>query len=469
MTRFGGMLLVLALLVSACSSPSGSDAEPAGADPAAAGDEVAAGSDTTITADTDDTDDATSTSGDSGSGAPLPDECPAPPDGVPWTDSETAGIETLQEQTADTPGVQAVVYPRPDYEGRPWSQWGQGILLADGRFLSAIGDHHGPDGNSFMYEFDPETGLLTQIGDALSLVDHIPGEYGFGKIHAPMVAGPCGEIYTSTYWGTRRRLEYTENYTGDVLIRIDPEQRSIASMGVLVPEHGAASMASWPEGGLIYAEPADPFGQKTGAFVAVDAFTGETVFETFDDAHDGYRTIAVDEQGRAHIAWGADGIARFDPATNEIEVLDVAIPGGSLRATTRPDADGTIYGASRENDDFFALHADGTVRPLGTARGYVSTMVLAPEGGRFYYIPHAHGRAWEEGTPLIAVGTETGAEEVVIELNPLIEDQLGLRTGGTYSISVDPSSKTFYIGLNAGDPASRDTFGEVVLVVVTLP
>jgi hypothetical protein len=26
-----------------------------------------------------------------------------------------------------------------------------------------------------------------------------------------------------------------------------------------------------------------------------------------------------------------------------------------------------------------------------------------------------------------------------------------------------------YVGLNAGDPATRDSFGEVVLAVVTLP
>jgi hypothetical protein len=238
---------------------------------------------------------------------------------------------------------------------------------------------------------------------------------------------------------------------------------------VLLEEHGTASMASWPEGGLIYAEPADPFGQKTGAFVAVDAATGETVFSEEDPTHGGYRAIAVDTAGRAYVNWGPDGLARYDPATNDLEVLDVTLPGGTLRAVTGPDADGTIYGVTRSPTLFFALETDGTVRDLGTAHGYTATMALAPEGDRFYYIPHAHGRAWEEGTPIIAVDTETGEEEVVVELNPTIEEQLGLRTGGTYSISVDPTGKKIYVGLNAGDPTSRDTFGEVVLVVVTLP
>lgn len=460
------VVAAVVLLATACSSPG----DTAG-DTTASPESGPTATDQTAAPDgTVDASDATSAPPTTGTpNAAFDGECPSTSGGVPWTDEVTATVETLQEASAEAPGVEAVVYPRPEYEGRPWSQWGQGILLDDGRFLSAIGDHHGADGNSFIYEYDPATGVLTQIGDALSLIDHVPGEYGFGKIHAPMVAGPCGEVYTSTYWGSRRRLAYTENYRGDLLVRIDPWARTISSQGVLLEEHGTASMASWPEGGLIYAEPADPFGQKTGAFVAIDAITGETVFADDDGAHGGYRSIAVDTDGRALISWGPDGLARFDPSSNALEVLDVALPGGTLRAVTGPDTEGTIYGVTRSPARFFALESDGTVRDLGTARGYTATMALAPQGDRFYYIPHAHGRAWEEGTPIIAIDTATGAEEVVVELNPLIEDQLGLRSGGTYSISVDPSGDRIFVGLNAGDPSGRDTFGEVVLVVVTLP
>ena len=60
------------------------------------------------------------------------------------------------------------VYPLPDYEGRLWSQWGQGVVLEDGRILSAVGDHDGTGGNSFFYELDPASGRLTLVGDVLS-------------------------------------------------------------------------------------------------------------------------------------------------------------------------------------------------------------------------------------------------------------------------------------------------------------
>ena len=33
------------------------------------------------------------------------------------------------------------------------------------------------------------------------MVEHEPGAWGYGKIHAQMVVGPCGEVYVATYWG----------------------------------------------------------------------------------------------------------------------------------------------------------------------------------------------------------------------------------------------------------------------------
>ena len=73
--------------------------------------------------------------------SPRAEGCTPLTDGVPWSQQATATAVTLQEPGPDRAGVEAVVYPRPDYEGRPWSQWGQGFALEDGRFLSAIGDN----------------------------------------------------------------------------------------------------------------------------------------------------------------------------------------------------------------------------------------------------------------------------------------------------------------------------------------
>ncbi|MEN8237957.1 MAG: hypothetical protein ABFR53_02020, partial [Actinomycetota bacterium] len=143
-------------------------------------------------------------------------------------------------------------------------------------------------------------------------------------------------------------------------------------------------------------------------------------------------------------------------------------PGSILRWATPPDDSDTMYAVSRDPAVFFSIGAEGDITELASAQGYTTSMALAPGGGTFYYVPDAHGAAWKNGTSLIAVDTATGEETVVVELNPLIEPALGLRTGGTYNVLVDPSGERVFVGLNAGDPDTRDTFGEIVLAIVTL-
>ena len=394
--------------------------------------------------------------------------CPVPGGGQPWSDGPSTELVTLADGS-DGLAVRAAVYPRPDYEGDPWSQWGQGVVLDDGRFISAIGDHLGPGGNSFIYEYDPSDDRLTQISDVLSLTDHEDGEWGYGKIHAQMVEGPCGEVYAATYWGTVRDLSYEGNYRGDVLLRLDPAERTIENMGVIAEEHGVPSMAGWAEGGLLYAEAANPelFDPQRGMFVALDMATGEQVFTTPDDEdHRGFRAMAVDGEGRVLFSRIDGRLARWDPASGQLSDLDVTLPGDFLRAATPAAPDGTVYLATQDPDLLFALEADGELRELGELAGYTASLAMAPDGSRLWYVPHAHGGAAEVGTPVIEVDTSSGAQRTIVELDPLARPALGLSLGGTYNVAVNAAGSTLYLGMNAG--ADGESFGEVVLVIVEL-
>jgi len=141
-----------------------------------------------------------------------------------------------------------------------------------------------------------------------------------------------------------------------------------------------------------------------------------------------------------------------------------------LRAATDPAPDGTIFAVTREPDVLFSMTPDGDVNELGPARGYVASMVADPEGETVYYVPDAHGRSFMQGTPLIAVDTETGEDRVVVEMNDAAEEMLGVRLGGSYNVAITPDGGTIYVGMNAG-PLSDDGggFGEVVLLEITLP
>ncbi len=418
--------------------------------------------------ETTDSTDPTATTASSTGGGNQDGNCPEPGPSA-WESGPEAVATVVSDPGSGGPIVALVKYPRPEYDAKLWSQWGQGVVLEDGSFFSALGDHDGADGNSFVYEYKPESMTLAQIVDVLASVPHEPGDWGFGKIHAQMVEGTCGDVFVATYWGSRRDLTFTDGYQGDVLLRLDPESRTTTDIGVILPEHGVASMAISPDGSLIYTEPADPFGQKVGYFLVTDSTTGEEVFSDASGSHEGYRNIAVGPDGSAYITWNGNGLAKYDPATNKLSETGITMPGELLRASTVPDLSGTIFAVSRDPAIFFALATDGSIKELGPSNGYTTSMALSPDGSRFYYVPDAHGGSWEQGTPLIAVDTQTGESEVVVELNPLVEAEFGLVAGGTYNVAVSGDGKTVYVGLNAGDPATRDAFGEVILAIVTLP
>jgi hypothetical protein len=94
---------------------------------------------------------------------------------------------------------------------------------------------------------------------------------------------------------------------------------------------------------------------------------------------------------------------------------------------------------------------------------------VSPDGGAFYFMPDAHGDAWQFGGALTAVDTSTGEQQVIAELNPLVEQGLGVKLGGTFSIAVAPSGDTIYLGANVGPLGADDGFGDVALLVIDLP
>lgn len=393
------------------------------------------------------------------------------PTGEPFLDGDSTAMQVIGEQEGIS--VEAAAYPRPGYEGNPWTQWGQGLVLGDGRYLSAIGDHIGADGNSYLYEYDPSTGALTMIGDVLSYVDHEPGSWGYGKVHGQIVAGACGEAYFATYWGTRDGLVYDSSYAGDVLFRVDPAGRTITNLGAPIPEHGVPSLAGAPSLGLVYGEALRPDAEDDvdgGPLFVYDTRAQSVIFTGPDGPHQGYRNILVDANGRAYYSTGNGGLAVYDPETNDVTSFDGQLPGAWLRAATEPTEDGRVFGVTDADEVFFVLHPDGEIETLGPARAYTTSMVAHPDGGSFYYVPDAHGGAWESGAPLIEVDGETGEETVLVELNPMAESNLGLRLGGTYSLGIDASGSRLYIGMNAGDLGEEEAgFGEVVLLIVHLP
>jgi DNA-binding beta-propeller fold protein YncE len=296
-----------------------------------------------------------------------------------------------------------------------------------------------------------------------------PGAWGYGKIHGRLVAGPGGAVYGATYWGSHTDIAFDHGYGGDVLFRVDAEKGTIEPLGVPVPKQGIPSLASAPARGLIYGESVDPTAnEKRGTFFAYDIAKRKVVFSSDTPEHDSFRSIAVDKAGKAYFSAGNNQLWVYDPDANTIAKLPARMPGVLLRAATAPAPDGTIYAATREPDALFALQPSGAIKELGPLPGYVASLGLDRDGSRVFYVPDAHGKAWEKGTPLMAVDTASGKSSEIVKLQPLLGDKLGLVLGGTYDVVVSPDGRNVYVGLNGG-PDQKTTFGSVVLADVALP
>jgi len=421
---------------------------------------------------TDDTDATTpgdqpttvTTVGDSQPGVTTSSDCEPASDGVAWRDDATVSLEQIS--TEDGIEVYAAEYPLPGPTEGLWSQWGQGIALGDGRHLSAVGDHLGVDANSYLFVYDSDQRTLTRFGDVLSSVPHEDGAFGYGKIHAQMVMDSCGSIWAATYWGTRDDLTYENGYEGDRLLEIAPGAQTISDRGAFAGEFGTPTMTVALDGhtlvaGSVDVESGEP---DRGVLTVYDTSTRETVIQIDDPSQEGFRALGINPvDGGVFYAIGDNRLAALDPQSGEFADLDVTLPGLWLRSVTRPAPDGTVYGAADDEPGLFSISPDGGLTDLGDPGGSTTSIAMTPDGSRIFWMPDAHGGAWEIGAVVNSMDTATGEiAEVTSLLDPF--EELGLLPGGSYSVVYDDGR--LILGVNASPIDDDSGFGTVVLVVI---
>ena len=101
---------------------------------------------------------------------------------------------------------------------------------------------------------------------------------------------------------------------------------------------------------------------------------------------------------------------------------------------------------------------------IGNAGEYTASLATTPEGDRVFWMPGAHGDAWQLGAPILQLDTATGEVTELVSLAEPFEERFGLLPGGTYSITYHEGS--LIVGVNASPLDDDSGFGTVVLVVV---
>ncbi len=447
-------LLGCLTLVAACSEPGSTEQST---DPTAQGSTTAPGAGEGT---------ASEGGGTTVAAQPTPEGCTPSTGGVAWREDDAATLEEIGGEDGVT--LYAAEYPLPGPTEGLWSQWGQGIALGDGRHLSAVGDHLGVDANSYFFVYDQADRSLTRFADALSIIPHEEGSFGYGKVHAQMVMDGCGSIWAGTYWGTRDDLTYENGYEGDRLLEIDAGALTIADRGAFAGEMGSPTMTMAGDGKTLVAGSVDiEASDETdrGLLTVYDTVARETVQQIDDERQEGFRALGLDPvTGHVFYSIGDNKLAGLDPVTGESEDLDGTMPGWWLRSVTRPAPDGTVYGASDDESGLFKISPDGAMTDLGDPGGTTTSIAMNPDGSRIFWMPEAHGSAWEIGAPIMTMDTASGEITEITSLLDPFETAFGLLPGGTYSMVYDEGR--LVIGVNASPLDDDSGFGTVVLVVV---
>jgi hypothetical protein len=384
----------------------------------------------------------------------------------------TAVMTTLQTAGAGEFRIDWTAFPLPYSNAKVWSIWGKGVLAQNGRYYSAVGDggsagdESGHDGNTFLYEYDPATGVVRAVGDVQSAFGmHVAGENGYGKIQGDISEGPCGLLYMHSYWGSPSGLTYAGNYQGDLLLRYNPSTKHLESLGVRIPQMGVPSMTLWRPGALIYGEANTPAEPKEVVFWAYDIQSDNVVFQSPRRLRND-RNIAVDRDGSAYYTGPGASLYRYDPHTNSEAPLTEAFPGGGwLRASTRPAADGAFVLVTTEPDEAYRfVPSTRELTLLASLPHPIADLELDPSERVAYFVPVGLGLG--PSFELYELNRTSGALRRLLDIGATVESAGGSRPQGSYSLNLSADGKTLFIAANSGEP---DGFGVPELIVLQLP
>jgi hypothetical protein len=390
---------------------------------------------------------------------------------------------TLQKDVAiakTAPTVDFLYYPGQTYPGKPWSTWGDS-LAAGGKYYASLGDHLAPEGNAFVYEYDPRSKAFRQLLDLRKLLNLPAGHYTPGKIHGRLDLGDDGWLYCSTHRGSTTVTTDKYHYQGDWIVRVHPQtgKQEIVVQGP-VPKACIPNSVLDPKRLIFYGGTASSDAKaKDVHFFAYDVANRKLLYSC---PHGPPRYLMLarstgrvyyvpDSVGESHV------LMRYDPKDNGPPVKIATTIG--VRAATAETPQGMIYTVSqgKAGDKGTTLYAFDTrteqakeigPAPVGKA-AYVASIDADPTGRYLYYIGGAHGGSDVDGSPVVQFDTKTGRKKVLAFLQQFYEKKYGAILRGTYSTAVDPQGDKLYVTWNVSRLPGAKAWDCVALTVIHIP
>lgn len=373
---------------------------------------------------------------------------------------------------ATTPSkIDFMYYPGQDHPGNPWSAWGDGCAAGE-KYYSAIGDHHSPRGNAYVYEYDAgsrELRLLVDVRKFLESSGALPpgSNYTPGKVHGRIDVGNDGWLYYATHRGSPRTTTDEHGYVGDWVLRTDPRSgKTEVVVAQPVPKHSIPTSMLDPDRMIFYGgtAPGENAASQVENFFAYDVQNKKLLASI----EGGPKRSAILSSSTGRVFWAGK---LFDPRS----------PGGlstsdapEVRSATRETRQGVVYGTTGHSAEIWAFDVKKqTVTSLGDAavgkQGYVTSIDADPTGHYLYFVAGAHGGGSAEGTPVVQFDVRTRRRKVIAFLHPYYLGKYGYTPDGTFSSALDDRGEKLFItwnGMRKGQPRFWES---CALMVVHIP
>ncbi len=180
--------------------------------------------------------------------------------------------------------------------------------------------------NAYLVEFDPKTGkqrIVIDVNKVCGLTTPKTPTYAAqSKIHTRNFVAPSGKIYVGSKQGYRRGKDDTADYPGGYVMVYDPETDMAENFGMPFKGEGVNDVTADEKAGLVYVVTCEDhhwmiLDVKTKRYREPDPNLRLTP----------YAQTLIDHKGRAVVVTKDFKIARFDPATNKLEYLELASSG----------------------------------------------------------------------------------------------------------------------------------------------
>jgi len=99
----------------------------------------------------------------------------------------------------------------------------------------------------------------------------------------------------------------------------------------------------------------------------------------------------------------------------------------------------------------------------------VTSIDADPTGRYLYYVSGAHGRADEDGTPVVQFDTRTQTRKVLAFLAPVLREQVGYTPIGTYSTALGEDGRRLFVTWNGYREGADDEWDVCALTVIHIP